>query len=359
MQYTYYQMGIRAKTSHAHAPITQTTIAQLTGVSQGVVSAVLNENFTKIRVAPAVQQRVRNKAQALGYRINAGARAMRTRRYFNVGYFLANTPGTMAEIDFPEFRAGAYDAAVAQDYHVSLIRLPSTVRGKINPIPKAFREAHLDALVINQMGGGFTTELHRSILASGFPVVYLNDKQPTNALYFDDFKSAQLLTEHLIKQGYRRIQYLAEPVAESRHYSTMDRREGYMATMTAHGLTPTFQTLDPDAPRDELIRWLRGAQKPEAIFCSRDRDALLLQTYAYAAGLRIPEDLAVASGSNERRLDDYFIVPLTTMIPPRYEMATAAIKMVLSMVGTNVSHTQPAIDFTAELRVGASTPERA
>ena len=346
------------KTPMAQTPITQTVIAKLTGVSQCVVSAVLNNNFTKIRVAPAVRERVRSKAQSLGYRVNTGARAMRTRKYFNIGYFLANIPGTMAEIDFPEFRAGAYDAAVAQDYHVSLIRLPTTASEKVNPIPKAFREAHLDALVINQMGGGFASELQRAILASGFPVVYLNDKQATNALYFDDYGSARQLTEYLIAQGYRRIQYLTEPIAESPHYSTLDRREGYLAAMAAQDLLPTFQSLETTASRGELIRWLRSSERPEVVFCARDRDALLLQTCAHAAGLRIPEDLAMVSGSNERRLDDYFLVPLTTMVPPRYEMATAAIQMALSMVGNSLVTTKPAVVFEAKLRGGASAPAR-
>ena len=94
------------------------------------------------------------------------------------------------------------------------------------------------------------------------------------------------------------------------------------------------------------------------VFCARDRDALLLQTCAHAAGLRIPEDLAMVSGSNERRLDDYFLVPLTTMVPPRYEMATAAIQMALSMVGNSLVTTKPAVVFEAKLRGGASAPAR-
>ena len=178
------------KTPMAQTPITQTVIAKLTGVSQCVVSAVLNNNFTKIRVAPAVRERVRSKAQSLGYRVNTGARAMRTRKYFNIGYFLANIPGTMAEIDFPEFRAGAYDAAVAQDYHVSLIRLPTTASEKVNPIPKAFREAHFRVLDSKEEFYAFFTPANaaKPEIHGGFALAHWNGSPAVEEQIKNDLK---------------------------------------------------------------------------------------------------------------------------------------------------------------------------
>ena len=57
--------------------ITQADLARLTGVSQAVVSAVLNDNFKNIGVSPVVAKRIRLKAESLGYRVNSGARASR------------------------------------------------------------------------------------------------------------------------------------------------------------------------------------------------------------------------------------------------------------------------------------------
>jgi DNA-binding LacI/PurR family transcriptional regulator len=282
---------------------------------------------------------------------------MRTRRYFNVGYFVATVPGEMTGVDFPEFRSGACDAAASHDYHLSLIRLPAVFSPQINPIPKAFREAHLDALVVNSMGG-VSPEIQQAITRSGFPVVYLNEKRPVNAVYFDDEKAGRELTAYLIGQGYRRIAFVSEPLEQLRHYSGTDRREGYAAVMCEQGLEPEFFTLEPRGSRLAAAAWLRSPQRPEAVVCNRDRDALLLQTCAAEAGWRIGEHLAVASASNERLLDDYFRVPLTTMVQPRYECAAAAVRMAISMVGEPAGSERPAVVLKAGLRVGGSTPRR-
>lgn len=324
-------------------------------MSQGVVSAVINENFRNIRVSPEVREKILQTASALGYRPNSGARAMRTGLHHNIGYFLDTIPGFMEETDFPDFKAGVYDAAAQHDFHVTLIRLPNVAGSPRNPIPRAFREAHLDGLILNNMGG-LTAELQRAILTSGFPIVYLNEKHEQNAVYFNDFQDTYFLTELLIRRGYRRITFFSEPQSNLRHYSGLDRHEGYLRAMMAHGLSPQLRIWEPAGDKAEIVQWLRSAARPELVLCCRDRDALLIQTCAHIAGLSIPRDLGLASASHEQRLHDYFYTPLLTMIQPRYDAARAAVELVLAMVYNPSERTRPARVFRAQLREGPSAP---
>lgn len=337
------------------ARATQADIARLVHVSQSVVSAVLNGNYSTIRVSPAVRNRILQTAALVGYRPNSGARAMRTGLHHNIGYFLDTIPGFMAETDFPEFKAGVYDAAARHDCHVTVIRLPADNAAVHQSIPRAFREAHLDGLILNNMGG-LTPEWQRAILTCGFPIVYLNEKHPTNAVYFEDYEDARWLTEYLIARGYRRLAYFSEPPINLRHYSDADRREGYLAAMRSRGLVPELKTWDPASPKTDIIQWLTSSSRPDVVLCSRDRDALVVQTCALAAGLRIPQDFALASASHEQRLFDYFIVPVTTMVQPRYDAARAAVDMLWDLIRNRASPSRPAKVFRAKLREGSTTP---
>ena len=343
----------------ARKRITQADLARLTGVSQAVVSAVLNENFKNIGVSPVLAKRIRLKAESLGYRVNSGARAMRMRQNFNLGYFVAMGQAQGVECDNPEYRAGVYDRAAALDYHISMIRLAPLGSTMEQAIPKAFREGHLDALLINQFIG-LNPELDHAIATSDFPVVVLNDKHPTNAIYVDEIAAASQMTEHLIALGYRRITFLAEQISGG-HYSEHDRWEGYLLAMANHGLRPVFQPL----PNGEIKKrqaalqdWLRSDQRPEAVLCPDDYYALRVQTSAAEIGLRYPDDFALASVGKEFALEEYFRVPLTTMVLPRYAMATAAVTMAIGMVNAAVPLNQPAQVFQSQLCPGESAPAR-
>ncbi len=105
-----------------------------------------------------------------------------------------------------------------------------------------------------------------------------------------------------------------------------------------------------------LQDWLRSDQRPEAVLCADDYYALRVQMSAAEIGLRYPDDFALASVGKEPSLEEYFRVPLTTMLLPRYEMATAAVTMAIAMVNAAVSLNQPAQVFQSQLCPGESAP---
>ena len=329
---------------------TQDDVARQAGVSQAVVSAVLGGRTGKIGASEKLQKKILAAAAKLGYRTDSSARAMRMRRFYNLGYFTANVAQAV-EQDRPEFRAGVYDTAAAHGYHVTMVRLPSRPTAATNPIPQVFREAHLDGLIINHVSL-LTPELEKVVAASGLPVVYLNEKLKSNAVYVDDFAGARIMTEHLLTQGYRRVAFSCTEAGG--HYSHADRVAGYSKVMAEHRLASRVLATDTRRCGVDILDWLKSPKRPDAIFCSSDFQALYFQRFIHQLGLHFPDDLGLA-GYNDDGYDLFLESPLTTMSIPRYDMGKAAVEMVLKLITAPEQPKVPSVCFQPGLVTGLST----
>ena len=102
--------------------------------------------------------------------------------------------------------------------------------------------------------------------------------------------------------------------------------------MAAHGLPAEPHLVDAPFHRygayEVAVELLRSPNRPPAIFCSTDDQAIGVLRAAREVGLRVPEDLAVAGFDDvpEAALAD---PPLTTVASDRDAMARAAVDLVL------------------------------
>jgi LacI family transcriptional regulator len=370
---------------------TQKDVARLAGVSQAVVSVVLGGNTGNIGVSSEASERVLNAAKRLNYRPNLSARSMRHGRFFNIGYFTATN--NFGEVDFAPFRAGIYDAASEQGFHVMMIRLSSHLSKDPDAVAKTFREAHLDAMVINPFS--ISIREIKEVVGTNvnLPIVYLNAKEPFGSVYVDDYLGARMATEHFYKQGFRRIAFFhTRSSNQGEHYSKKDRIEGYMSFMAEHGLVAQIKQFDSDIYADKsqetedsraqhrdrvqnlapdsnsetaevsskslILEWLRSPSRPEAVVCYNDPDAMALQQFLYELRLRVPEDMAVI-GYNNDEMGLLSSCPLSSIHVPRYEMAVATVNMAISLINMGESSGEyrpiPSIKFTPKLVVRQSS----
>jgi DNA-binding LacI/PurR family transcriptional regulator len=127
---------------------------------------------------------------------------------------------------------------------------------------------------------------------------------------FDNARACRELTACLIQAGHRRIAFvrIESPTGRLEHRSNHDRHRGYLAAMGAAGLTPRpqdqwqelFPGPDPMAAADELAsRWLGQRERATAVIAASDFSALCLTVRVRAAGLGVPEDLAVVGFDNQ------------------------------------------------------------
>jgi LacI family transcriptional regulator len=330
--------------------VTLRDLARELGLSDRAVSQALTPRESNVKLNPKTVERVQKLALERNYRPDSRARSMRYGRFYNVGYFEAKKKATSWPLLGVE--SGVFDAASENQYRVVLIRLPSELTRDKTSIPSTFREGNLDALILSH-AGNLTPEVEEVIDASGFPVVYLNEKKKHNAVYADDRSGAVEITRHLISLGRRKIVYLAADPASS-HYSVLDRQAGYEEAMRQAGLEPVIVPGPDDAlewRRDDMLRLLRTPGAVEAVVTYSDFTALQLYRLMCEQGIAL-HNLAVTG------FDDFAqeVSPmrLTTMKIPLYDMGRAAVEMALTLVNNN-QKTVPSRIFPVELAVRQST----
>lgn len=347
-------MGVLSKSKGALQIPKRVTLRDLAlelGLSDRAVSQALNPRASNVKLNPKTVERIQKLAALRNYRTDSRARSMRYGRFYNIGYFEAKKTTTAWPLLGAE--SGVCDAAIDHHYHIVLIRLPSDMAAEPASIPSVFKESNLDALILSH-AGNLTEELEKIIDASGFPVVYLNEKKPHNAVYVDDLRGAGEVTQFLISQGNRKIVYYSN-AGEKAHYSVTDRRAGYEKAMKEAGLSPEVIEAT-EHTESEFHAWLDSHKDVEAIACYNDLLALQLFRMLYRTELRVPTDLAL-TGFGDDFARDCCPVELTTMRTPFYEMGKAAVEMALELVNENLQKV-PARIFSQELVVRDSTRER-
>ncbi|MGW2080180.1 substrate-binding domain-containing protein, partial [Streptomyces sp. NPDC001939] len=147
----------------------------------------------------------------------------------------------------------------------------------------------------------------------------------------DDVTGGALAVRHLVDAGHRSIAYVSGPPALNQ---VKDRRTGALQALTEAGLPagvlrelPT-ERLDVAAGRDAGARLLGLADRPTAAFCANDLLALGVLQAMYAAGVRVPEDIAIV-GYDDIEFASAATVPLTSVRQPAVTMGAMAAELLL------------------------------
>ncbi|HTG38751.1 LacI family DNA-binding transcriptional regulator [Sphingomonas sp.] len=188
----------------------------------------------------------------------------------------------------------------------------------------------------------------RQIVAWGSP----HDDLPT--VRADNQDGARQAIEHLIAIGRRRIAF-AGP-GWQQHAAYAERRDGYLAALAAHDLSPIDISIDVEGDREQqgagAIEWLaREAADADAVFAASDLVALGALRALRVAGRRVPQDVAVIGfdGIQGVRHCD----PALTTIAQDVEAAGTALVDALLQRLSGVPHSQQRVPV--HLTIRAST----
>jgi LacI family transcriptional regulator len=203
-------------------------------------------------------------------------------------------------------------------------------------VPKVLDQWACDGLLIHYTHR-FPQRMLELIARYQLPSIWINTKLPVDCVYPDDFMGAVTATKRLIELGHRRIAYV-NLVHAGGHYSEVDRRDGYEATMREAGLVPQAMTFDEDlsptggvegraAMADQVLSL---ANRPSAILCYETATAGPLLTAALRRGLKVPEELSIVTFGRMLRNDTG--IALTTMLLPMTQVGARAAEMVLQKV---------------------------
>ncbi|MBB2910310.1 LacI family transcriptional regulator [Streptosporangium becharense] len=299
--------------------VTLADVARRAGTSTAVVSYVMNDGPRP--VAAATRERVLAAAAELGYRPNRIARALRARVSGVVGLVLADASN-------PYFAALARHIEQALESHGKLTLLGNAGFDpeRQRQLAERFLDAQVDGLAVVSSDGGLDVATRAA--AAGVPAVYVHhrpDRARTPLVAADNEASVHAAVEHLRWHGHRRIAFLTGPDDVG---PVGERRRAWQEAVAPHEREPRLLRCDfSRAAAAALVQRLAAEDMlPRAVIVATDEQAIGVLSGASAAGLAVPDRLAVIScdGAPESA---YTAPSLTVVAQPLEAMARYAVDL--------------------------------
>lgn len=328
-------------------------IARLAGVSQSTVSRVINDHP---RIAPETRERVRKAMNELGYTPNAAARTLITGRSHLIGLVVSN----IANPFYPSLIEATVSAAETAGFNVILGNARESASRQLDVL-RLLAEHQVDGAILTSSLAAIAPELARFV-RTGPPLVLVNrtlDEPKLDAVLIDNDRGGYIATEHLIALGHTRIAYVGgRPDAST----NSQRLVGFRRAMQEAGLeVPEPYVQDGDFTRMSgsiiVMRLLGLPTPPTALVCADDLIALGCMEGLHAAGLDVPDDMALV-GFDDIPSASLHGVGLTTVRQPTAEMGARAVRLLVDRLEGHGSDA-PVIDvLPAELIIRRSCGTR-
>lgn len=321
--------------------IHQKELARRLGVSQSAVSAVLNNN-TSIRVGEATREKILAAIKDYNYTPNLLANALFDRDTKTVGIIYQ---GGYVQLGIKKL--SEVICRVVERGHIPIVYdLLHNVKG----IEQCglLCDLKVKGVVLINASHTFVHEVYPHHLEGRLPVVSIDSPWRPNIrkIYSDRVQGFRILTEHLLKMGYRKIGILLNqphPMDTDSPYShTYGMQYGVKAALDKAGLqivwaemfdsskTPPQERSDPYwGGAIAMRRLLDQGRDVDAVICANDSWAVGAMHECARRGIRVPEDLAVVGFNNEVQAR-YAMRALTTVAPPVEEMARVAVESIIA-----------------------------
>jgi LacI family transcriptional regulator len=324
--------------------VTIKDVAREAGVSVATVSRVWNEAAF---VSTATRQRVAAVAARLGYSPHGAARSLITRTTHALGVLLPDLYGEF----FSEIIRGIDHTAQAAGYHI-LVSSSHDSKDEIDAALRSMR-GRVDGLII--MSPDLEARRTLQTLQGSFPVVLLNggaEAKAFDTITIENHEGAREMTRHLIARGHRRIAMVCGP---QRNYDAAERLRGYHTALTESGIEHEaslvvrgdFSELSGYGAVSQLLEL---EPRPTAIFAANDSMAIGALSALREAGLRVPDDVAVA-GFDDIPLARYMNPPLSTVHVDISQLGERAAALLLtSLRKGNRPHQQLQLSTTLVIR---------
>jgi LacI family xylobiose transport system transcriptional regulator len=324
--------------------LTVGAIARLAGVSKPTVSKVLNG---RAGVASETRRRVEALLREHGYRRPD-----------------AVAPSAVLEVVFygleshmaVEIVRGIEPVAREHELAVAFTEVPDTASTGRSWAERLLARHPVGVIAVYS---AFTPEQHASLAASAIPLVALDPSgEPLHAIPSvgaTNWSGGIAAARHLLDLGHRRIGVVGGPPDS---LGARARLEGCRAAMDGAGAP-----LEDGLVRTGAFTFEQGRElgrdlldrpdRPTAVLCGNDLQALGVYAAAWRLGLRIPQDVSVV-GFDDIDNTRWCCPPMTTVRQPLAEMGTTAARMLLTLAAGGALD-QPRVELTTTLVVREST----
>jgi len=314
-------------------PPTQKEIAKRLGVSQGLVSQILNGKWP---ATSEIHQHILRECQRLGYAPNHAASALRSGKKHAWGMVV---PSFEWLADFNRrIVSGIWEVAHENQQSLSIISMD-------NPDPQDYtrqiRQGRFDGIFVFYNGDDAGHMIpFEEIQAIGIPMVVVNCPMRTDRTHYvcsEARDGVRQAVRHLIEvHGRKRIAFLWR---DRQSWLFEDRYMGYLDAHHETGLA-----VDPALTQEfvELGRYEKNTKAIvdtllergisfDAICTPMDYTAISVLGYLQDRGIRVPADVSV-TGFDNHHLSESVRPRLTTVFCDAPEMGRQAAKIMLDVL---------------------------
>lgn len=322
-------------TSTAKTTVTSIDVARLAEVSQSAVS----RSFTPgASVSDATRSKVMDAARKLGYRPNAHARSLITKRSRIIGLVLSQ----MENLLYPVALDHLAKRLQRDGYHVLLF---------VNDTPNSdelvnqILQYHVDGIVLASTT--LSSGLAQRCADAAIPVVLFNRVMASgsagsvSSVRSDNVAGGRAVARHLAETGHQRIAFIAGHEESS---TNLERERGFREGLAERGLRIWARSVgnyDFEQARN-ATRELFGAGSerlgtvpdtvPDAVFVASDHMAFaVMDTLRHELKLRIPQDVSVVGFDNVPQADwgSYRLTTVEQQVGPMIEATVGLLQRYL------------------------------
>jgi LacI family transcriptional regulator len=334
-----------------HKDITIYDIAEALNLSPATVSRGLKEHPA---IRKDTRKRILDKAKEMGYRQNFFASNLRRNRTNTIGvivprlnsYFMSTVIAGMEKVA----NQAGYNLIISQS-------MESIAKEVVNV--KTLYNSRVDGLLVSLAYATDDISHFEDLLEKGVPLIFFDrvfDHPQCTSVVIDNYKAGYEVTQHLISQGCKRVAHITASLKRNVY---ADRLKGYKHALSDNGISfderlVFVNNLGEQAGVEVCKTLLQMDPRPDAIFTSNDACAVSCIRELKLAGVKIPQDIAVA-GFNNDPLSKVIEPNLTTINYPGHEMGEVAASTLIRRLDQQHSASLNTIVLRHELIVRESS----
>jgi LacI family transcriptional regulator len=328
------------RSSRKSDAVTMRDVANLSGFSPATVSIVLNNAPLARYIAPATKKKIEESARKLGYRPNAMARFLRSKKTNSVGLMFFDITDPYCT---PVLRG--IENSLFESSYVPIFADAHNQRNRFERYLEMLLDRHVEALIV--VANWLFVDIHllADFAKRNIPAATIGWELPgdnVSSVNVDNEAGGRLAIEHLYKLGHRKITFIRGPK------TLMDsplRWKGIQKFAHSVGLEidqslalQLPEEFDPNSGFEGGFRLteelLQRRRKFTAILAFDDLTALGAIRALTKAGVKVPEQCSVI-GFDDVAMSALSAPYLTTIRQPLEAMGNLAVNII--MEGINAS----------------------
>jgi LacI family transcriptional regulator len=336
--------------------VTSRDVAKAAGVSQAMVSLVLN-NVPGKKIKPETREHILAVAKQMNYAIDVNARNMKSGKAGAIGLLSFWDESSFV---FPPIIKGIQAVCSENDLGVVICSGKEDSNGNKDYI-NYYHQNRINALIYVSYVGVTYEGVISELEENGIPFVCIigaRDIPGISCVDTDFIENGYMAGRHLLEMGYHNMAFLLPNRIENMVYAEKERYEGCRAAISRGGKDITaVDSFIGISEEDSLLHaaeeMLRTNRFDAVISCSYQ--CFIILKAAARLGIKVPETLGVISLDNEVYAP--FLYPsLTTIDEPLYDIAVNAMNILLEKMRGKAASKK--VEIAPHLTIRESTKRR-